>query len=58
MARKDKHRKAEMILQVPHMHHVAQGKYWFFLPVPFLYHRFPFKAGERVLVTVTEAPKK
>ena len=42
-------------IQMPKLIHLAQGKFWFFLPVPFLYKKFPFKAGERVLVTVTKA---
>ena len=38
---------------MPDLGHVANGKFWFFLPVPFLYKLFPFKRGERLLVEVT-----
>ena len=54
-----KKRKAAIILLMPHLFRVCpQGKFWFFLPVPFLYKKFPFRAGERILVTVTPAPKE
>ena len=52
-----KKKKARMVIQMPKLVHVAQGKFWFFLPVPFMYSRFPFKAGERLLVTVERARK-
>lgn len=48
-------KQAAIVLKMPHLTHVAQGNFWFFLPVPFLYKKFPFKAGERILVTVTKA---
>lgn len=49
-----KPRQARIVIEMPRLIHVAQGKFWFFLPVPFLYERFPFKAGEKILVTVTK----
>lgn len=48
-------KRAAIVIQMPKLIHLAQGKFWFFLPVPFLYEKFPFKAGERILVTVTKA---
>ena len=53
MKRKEKH--AAIVIQMPELFHLAQGKFWFFLPVPFLYHKFPFEAGDTLLVTVTKA---
>ena len=48
-------KRAAIVIQMPKLVHVAQGNFWFFLPVPFLYKKFPFKAGERLLVEVTKA---
>jgi hypothetical protein len=50
---KQDERKAATVIQMPALTNVGCGKFWFFLPVPFLYSRWPFKAGERLLVTVT-----
>ena len=52
-----KPKKAQIVLQMPEITHVGAGQFWFFLPVPFLYHRFPFKAGEKLLVTVEKYKK-
>ena len=48
-----KKKRAAVVIQMPDLGHVANGKFWFFLPVPFLYKLFPFKRGERLLVEVT-----
>lgn len=48
-------KRKQVIIQMPQMVHVGCGKFWFFLPVPFLYKRWPFKTGERLLVTVEKA---
>lgn len=47
--------QARVVLQMPAIKHIAQGKFWFFLPVPFMYQKWPFKEGERLLVTVERA---
>ena len=53
-----KFRFARMVIKMPRMCHVANGKFWFFLPVPFMYDKWPFKEGERLMVTVSEADKR
>lgn len=45
----------KIVIQMPNLRHVAQGKFWFFLPVPFMYKKWPFRRGERLLVTVERA---
>ena len=41
-----------IVIKMPNMLHIAQGKFWFFLPVPFAYEDWPFKEGDDLLVTV------
>lgn len=45
----------QIVMQMPEMVHVGCGDFWFFLPVPFLYKTWPFKAGEKLLITVQKA---
>ena len=52
---KVKERKAKIVIEMPSLRHLANGAFWFFLPVPFMYDQWPFKRGEKLLVTVTKA---
>jgi hypothetical protein len=42
------------VIEMPEDHVLGHGNFWFFFPVPFLAKSWPFKKGQKLLVTVTE----
>jgi hypothetical protein len=42
------------VIEMPADHVLGHGNFWFFFPVPFLMKSWPFKKGQKLLVTVTE----